>query len=115
MKTDDKHPSQPGAAPRAEAPAGARLFIHEPGWRITIKRGSEREFCHMMAPGKDYYHRLLDGEIVLQHDTERLCMACAARRGVISHEMRRLPDEPPKLLVESDAETILVLRLDEPK
>ena len=56
-----------------------------------------------------------DGEIVLQHDTERLCMACATRRGVISQEMRRLPDEPPKLLVESDAETILVLRLDEPK
>ncbi len=42
-----------------------RLYVFEPGWRVSIKRGSHREFCYAMAPGQDYYHRLLDGEIFL--------------------------------------------------
>lgn len=63
-----------------------RLFLHEPGWRITQKLGSQREFCYTMAPGQDYYHRLQDGEIYLQRGDgeERLCVACAERRGLIS-------------------------------
>src|SRR4051812_38435430 len=81
-----------------------RLFLHEPGWRIGLKVGSEREFCYMMAPGQEYYHRLLDGEIYLTRDEEKLCFACAERRGLVSYEPRSLltsarrplPDlEPP--------------------
>ena len=67
-----------------------RLFIFEPGWRVGIKRGSERVFCYMMAPGQDYYHRLLDGELFLHHGDERLCLSCAARRGLIAFEPRLL-------------------------
>ncbi len=65
-----------------------RLFVFEAGWRIAQKEGSERVFCHAMAPGQDYYHRLLDGELYLTHGDEKLCFACAARRGLLSHEPR---------------------------
>ncbi len=68
----------------------SRLYVYEPGWRVSIKRGSHREFCYMMAPGQDYYHRLQDGELFLYHGDERLCLSCAVRRGIISFEPRHL-------------------------
>lgn len=61
-----------------------RLFLLEPGWRVEQKVGSSREFCYMMAPGQDYYHRVYDGEILLQRSDERLCLACAERRGLLT-------------------------------
>jgi len=67
-----------------------RVFIHEPGWRIAQKVGSEREFCYMAAPGEDYYHRLYDGELYLYHAEEKLCLACAERRGLLAHAPRPL-------------------------
>jgi hypothetical protein len=67
-----------------------RLYVFEPGWRVSIKRGSSREFCFAMAPGQDYYHRLVDGELYLHHGDERLCLSCASRRGVITNEPRQL-------------------------
>ena len=60
----------PGSNPR-------RLFLYENGWRIALKAGSDREFCFMTAPGQDYYHRLLEGEIYLARGDEKLCLACA--------------------------------------
>src|SRR5690349_2357550 len=71
-------------------PAHQRLFLREPGWRIGLKTGSSREFCFTVAPGQDFYHRLLDGEIYVYHGTERLCLACAERRGLLSHNPRAL-------------------------
>ena len=76
-------PQEPSSMPK-------RLFVFEPGWRVSLKVGSERVFCYSMAPGQDYYHRLLDGEIYVFHDTERLCLACAERRGLVSFEARGL-------------------------
>jgi hypothetical protein len=69
-----------------------RMFLFESGWSIRIKSGSHREFCYMMAPGQDFYHRLLDHEIFLVRAEERLCLACAARRGLIALEPKRLRD-----------------------
>ena len=59
-----------------------RLFIFEPGWRVSIKHGSHREFCYAMAPGQDYYHRLLDGELYVHHGDERLLLGLRHRGGV---------------------------------
>jgi hypothetical protein len=73
-------------------PTTPRLFVHEPGWQVALKAGSEREFCYMMAPGQDHYHRLLTGEIYLFHGDERICLACAERRGVLSFEPKSLRD-----------------------
>ncbi len=69
-----------------------RMFIHEAGWRVGIKSGSTRELCYMIAPGQDFYHRLLDGEMFLVRDGERLCLSCAGRRGLISFESKHLRD-----------------------
>jgi hypothetical protein len=67
-----------------------RLFLFESGWRIELKVGSDREFCYMTAPGEDHYHRLLDGEIYLARSDEKLCLACAERRGLLSYVPRTL-------------------------
>lgn len=79
--------SRENARPQESPP---QLYVFEPGWRVSIKRGSHRKFCFMMAPGQDYYHRLLDGELYLHHGDERLCLRCATRRGIIAFEPRRL-------------------------
>lgn len=70
-----------------------RLFLLEPGWRVGQKVGSSREFCYMMAPGQDYYHRVYDGEILIQRSDERLCLACAERRGLLSFAPKGLREQ----------------------
>jgi hypothetical protein len=67
-----------------------RLYVFEGGWRVNVKRGNHREFCHLMAPGQDFYHRLLDGEIYVSNGDEQLCLSCAVRHGIIAFEPRRL-------------------------
>jgi hypothetical protein len=86
-----------------EVDSPRRMFLAEPGWRIGVKRGSEREFCYMRAPGQDFYHRLLDGEIFVHRDDERLCLACASRRGLIVHEPKRLREAIIPLPVDTEA------------
>jgi hypothetical protein len=73
-----------------EVVSSGRMYLAEPGWRIGVKAGSDREFCYMMMPGQDFYHRLLDGEIYLQRHGEKLCLACASRRGLLVAEPKRL-------------------------
>src|SRR4051812_38989060 len=69
-----------------------RMFLRDPTWRITVKHGSERSFCHNISPGQDYYHRIADGEIYVFHGDERLCLTCAERRGLLTFEARGLRD-----------------------
>lgn len=80
-------PPDPGPGPAA---GPRRMFLREAGWRVGHKLGSAREFCYSMAPGQDYYHRLLDGEVFVFHGDERLCLACAERRGLLAFEPRTL-------------------------
>jgi len=110
-----KDPDDGPPAPAAEFQPGARLYVHEAGWQVSIKRGSERTFCHTMTPGQDHYHRLMDGELYIHQDAERVCLACAARRGIISYEPRRLPDEAPKFLADSGSLPAFVLGVDDQK
>ncbi len=77
-----------------EPVAAGRMYLAEPGWRIGVKSGSDREFCYMVAPGQDFYHRLHDGEVFLHRHDEKLCLACASRRGLLVGEPRRLRDLP---------------------
>jgi hypothetical protein len=73
-----------------EDPWSGRLFMFEPGWHVRVKKHSEREFCHMKAPGQDFHHRLQVGELFLAREDERLCLACAERRGLLSFQPRGL-------------------------
>jgi len=79
-------------------PASRRLSLHEPGWQIGVKIGSEREFCDQKAPGQNDDHRLLDHEVYLYNNEERICFACAERRGLLSFEPKALrqPIGPPR-------------------
>jgi hypothetical protein len=86
-----------------------RMFIYESGWRVGVKTGSTRELCYMIAPGQDFYHRLLDGEMFLVRGGERLCFSCASRRGLISFERKQLRESIVAVPADQDA---LPLELD---
>lgn len=82
-----KVPKQEPAALRTP-----RLFLREPGWRVVLKVGSDRLFCYMTQPGDAHYHRIVDGEIHLVRDDEKVCLPCAERRGLLSFEPKKLRD-----------------------
>ena len=91
----DPRSSQRDSDPEADGDAAApprRMFVFERGWSIAVKTGSHRELCHMVAPGQDFYHRLGDGEVFVVQDTEKLCLPCAFRRGLIAFDPKRLRD-----------------------
>lgn len=90
-----------------------RMYIHALGWRIDVKRGSDRAFCHVMAPDQNFYHRLVDGEIFLHRGEDRICLSCAARRGIIAAEPRRLRDDGPTFLTDSGEMPIYVPGVDD--
>ena len=71
-------------------PIVPRVFLREPGWKVAMKVGSDREFCHNIAPGEDAYHRLSDGELFIYSPDERLCLPCADRRGLLHYEPKGL-------------------------
>lgn len=80
--------TEPAHSP--ERGASGRLFIFDAGWQTAVKASSLREFCTAMAPGQDFYHSLLANEIYVHHGTEKLCLACAIRRGIVVFEAKRL-------------------------
>jgi hypothetical protein len=92
-----------------------RLFLFEPGWRVGLKSGSEREFCYSIAPGQNHYHRLMDGEIFLQRVDEKICLPCAARRGLLAFDPKVLREAltPENFVIDSMLEEFdVVLRED---
>lgn len=94
-------PEEPEEDSRIASPC--RMYLSEPGWRIGVKIGSEREFCYTRAPGQDFYHRLLDGEVFLHRAEEKLCVACASRRGLIATEPKRLREAIIPLPADTEA------------
>ncbi len=88
-----------------DRPAPRRLYLHEPGWQVGLKIGSEREFCFTMAPGQDFYHRFSDGEVYLYRNEERICVACAERRDLLSYEPRCLREPVVALDLEASEGT----------
>ncbi|HKI17139.1 MAG TPA: hypothetical protein VKA15_04640 [Isosphaeraceae bacterium] len=92
MNPDSRSTPSPELDAPDETTRPSRLFLLESGWRISIKTDSQRAFCFMMAPGQDFYHGLLDGEVFVQRGEQRFCIACAIRRGLIALQPRRLPE-----------------------
>lgn len=99
-----RHPNDPASERPDDEGIIPRLFLREPGWRVALKVGSDREFCHNIAPGEASYHRLSDGELYVYHGDEKLCLPCADRRGLLHHEPKALRPAPAILEVEGPAE-----------
>lgn len=69
------------------APPDARLYVPEhEGCDARIKRDWEQDYCFAKAPGQDYFHLLLAGEIYLERGDEKYCLNCALRLGFITRE-----------------------------
>ncbi|MFM7317280.1 MAG: hypothetical protein ACKO5E_10065 [bacterium] len=83
--------------PEVAEPKTPRLFLREPGWRVALKVGSDRLFCYMTIPGEKYYHRIMDGEIHLTRDDEKICLPCAERRGLLAFSPKPLRDPEPAI------------------
>lgn len=63
-----------------------RLYIAQPdGWKGGVKQTWEKEYCFHKKPGEDYFHLLMYGEVYLQHDDEKICLQCALRSGIVTH------------------------------
>jgi hypothetical protein len=85
MTPDPQHAPEFGSGSQPR-----RLFLREPGWRVATKTDSAREFCYAMAPGQDFYHRLSESEIIVVSPEEKLCLACAQRRGLLADQAKPL-------------------------
>lgn len=85
--TEATESSEVGDRGSASESAG-RLFVpaFEEGWRASIKRNWDREYCFTKHPDDEFYHLLMAGEMVLQYEEEKYCMACAMRRGLLSRD-----------------------------
>lgn len=94
-----------------------RLFLRESGWKILIKPDHDRLFCYMTYPGETHYHRIVQGEIYLVNDDEKICLPCAERRGLLGFEPYRLsePDKKINFLLDQlgDDEMLRLLRWDD--
>lgn len=90
-----RSPKQP--MPVVQDPKTPRLFLRESGWQVALKVGSDRLFCYMTHPGDKYYHRIMDGEIHLIRDDEKICLPCAERRGLLAFSPKPLREPSPAI------------------
>ncbi len=64
-----------------------RVYVpHLEGVEARIKTDCAKEYCYLKAPGQDYYHLLIAGEIYIHRGQEKLCLNCAFKMGIITHE-----------------------------
>lgn len=74
-----------------------RLYVQNAeGWQARVKRGWEKQYCYSKAPGEDYFHLILNGEVFLEHHDEKLCLTCAIRRGILTTDRLFWQHRPPK-------------------
>ena len=71
--------------PEGSANQDVRLYVPRPeGWQARIKQTAERDYCFFKAPGQDYYHLLMPGELYLQHGHDKYCLSCALRYNMVT-------------------------------
>jgi len=64
-----------------------RLYAIAPAeWEAIIKETSEKEYCHRQMPGEAFFHLLMKGEIYLQKDGAKFCLACALRMEILTED-----------------------------
>ena len=76
----------PSGSPAESDVPDIRAYLAAPeGWAAHVKQNWEKEFCFHKKPGEDYFHLLMHGEVYLQHDEEKVCLQCALRNGILTH------------------------------
>jgi len=81
----DQHLTPSNQVPTDPQLRDHRVYVPEAeSWSARVKVGWDKEYCYSKAPGQDYLHLLLNGEIYLQNKDEKLCLSCAMRRGVLT-------------------------------
>lgn len=81
---------------RPETPHDQRMYVpHADGWQARVKQGWEKEYCFSKNPGEEFFHLLVGGEIYLERDSERYCLNCAFRHGILTSD-RQFWQHPPK-------------------
>ncbi len=89
-----KPPSEDGQLDRSAdslvAAAGTKIdrrlyFPDAEGWECRVKSGP-REYCSRRNLGEEWFHLLLDGELFLQFDEEKVCLNCAYRSGLLTDD-----------------------------
>lgn len=72
--------------PREQDVPDIRIYVAQPdGWTGHVKQSWDKEYCFHKKPGEDYFHLLMHGEVYLQHDDEKVCLQCALRNGIVTH------------------------------
>ena len=61
-----------------------RVYVVDKLWEVRLNTQDSGFNCHMLEPGKEYYHRISAGEIFLSHDNESYCLNCAIKKGILS-------------------------------
>lgn len=64
-----------------------RLYVSTPeNWEAHLKQTWEKEYCYAQRPEDDFFHLLVCGEIYLKKGTEKYCLSCAYRQGVLTQD-----------------------------
>jgi len=64
-----------------------RLYVTNPqDWQARVKFDSERQYCYAKTPGEDHFHLIVNGELIVESATEKLCLRCALRQGVVTQD-----------------------------
>ncbi len=63
-----------------------RLYLPSlEGWQVRVKSGPN-VYCGLKNPGQDWFHLIVDGELYLEFDCEKLCLNCALRGRVLTDD-----------------------------
>src|SRR6478609_2186189 len=77
-------PIDPPAAATNDVP-DVRLYVTDVReWQARVKNDSEKIYCYQKNPGEDFFHLIINGEIYLVRDDEKLCLRCAHRDGTLT-------------------------------
>lgn len=63
-----------------------RLYLPDPKCDVKVQRAGERAHCYMQNPGEEYFHRIVKGEIYIEFGTDKYCLNCAEKHGLISRD-----------------------------
>jgi len=64
-----------------------RLYVpRNDGWVAHVKPDATKEYCYFKNPGDDHFHLLMTGEIYVQKGSEKSCLNCALRMGIVTEE-----------------------------